>query len=59
MLVKDDKQEPAEPGQDEREVWEPPTLRAVGTIAQLVQVSKLSGSQDCGGRKRARSGKGC
>lgn len=44
---------------EERAVWEPPTIRAVGTIAELVQVSKTSGDQDCGGKRRLGTGTNC
>ena len=44
---------------DERAAWEPPTIRAVGTIAELVQVSKTSGDQDCGGKRRLGTGNNC
>jgi len=32
--------------------WEPPTLRVIGTISELVQATKRSGKQDCGGQRR-------
>lgn len=44
---------------DDRAVWEPPIIRAVGTIAELVQVSKTSGDQDCGGKRRIGTGGNC
>ena len=53
--MKKDTQQPREQASHEREeraVWEPPTIRAVGTIADLVQVTKRSGTKDCGGRNR-------
>jgi len=49
-----------EPKPDQaRAAWEPPQLRAVGTIAELVQQTKKSGTQDCGGKKRSGTGFGC
>ena len=60
--MKKDTQQPLERASHEREeraVWEPPTIRAVGTIADLVQVTKRSGTQDCGGRKRVGTGNSC
>jgi hypothetical protein len=44
---------------EERAVWEPPTIRAVGTIAELVQLTKRSGTQDCSGTKRTFTGNTC
>jgi hypothetical protein len=38
--------------QPERAAWQPPTITAVGTIAELVQQVKVSGNQDAGGRRR-------
>ncbi len=55
--MKKDTQQPLERAsheREEREVWEPPTIRAVGTIADLVQITKQSGTQDCGGKNRVR-----
>ncbi|MFI5178410.1 MAG: hypothetical protein ACHQO8_07605 [Vicinamibacterales bacterium] len=46
-------------GERRRAAWEPPTLRAVGTIAELVQQTKKSGTQDCSGKKRFGSGITC
>jgi hypothetical protein len=43
----------------EREPWEPPTITAVGTIADLIRAPKKSGTQDCGGRRRFLTGIGC
>jgi hypothetical protein len=49
-----------EPKDDQdRAAWEPPTFRAVGTIAELVQQTKRSGKQDCGGTKRFGTGFSC
>jgi hypothetical protein len=63
MLMKKDTSQPlAQPGHEEREdraVWEPPSIRAVGTIAELVQLTKRSGTQDCSGRKRLGTGNSC
>jgi hypothetical protein len=56
MVMQKDTQRPRESAShedEERAVWEPPTIRAVGTIADLVQVTKLSGTKDCNGRSRA------
>jgi hypothetical protein len=56
MVMKKDTQQPRERASHEREeraVWEPPTIRVVGTIADLVQLTKRSGTQDCSGRARA------
>lgn len=44
---------PAPPQQTvARRPWQAPTLTLAGTVADLVQVPKLSGSQDCGAQKR-------
>lgn len=48
----DNKREQSRPDQEERAAWETPTLRFVGTIAELVQATKKSGAQDCSGQKR-------
>lgn len=37
---------------DTRRPWQAPALTLAGTVADLVQVPKLSGSQDCGAQKR-------
>lgn len=58
----DTQQQPLDKGSHDREepaVWEPPTIRAVGTIAELVQLTKRSGTQDCSGRKRLGTGNSC
>lgn len=63
--MKKDNEQPRERASEEREhheeraVWESPTIRAVGTIADLVQLTKKSGTQDCSGRKRLGSGNSC
>ena len=38
--------------QPTRAPWEPPALRPVGAIADLVQQTKVSGNTDGGGTKR-------
>lgn len=40
------------PETSQRAAWETPRLVAVGTVAELVQVPKFSGTQDCGASKR-------
>jgi hypothetical protein len=57
-ITTDTTREQPRPAQEERAAWETPTLRFVGTIAELVQVTKKSGTQDCSGRKRISFG-GC
>jgi len=61
--MKDNRQQPRRlddhDDHEERLVWETPTIRAVGTIAELVQASKTSGDQDCGGKKRFGTGSNC
>ena len=60
--MKKDTQQPLERAnreREEREVWEPPTIRVVGTIADLVQISKESGTQDFGGHNCLGTGNKC
>jgi hypothetical protein len=62
MVMKKDTRQPLERAsreREEREVWETPTIRAVGTIADLVQITKESGTQDCGGHNRVGTGNKC
>jgi len=40
------------PARPMRAPWEPPALRPVGAIADLVQQTKVSGNTDGGGTKR-------
>jgi len=47
------------PDGHDRARWEPPTLRAVGSIAELVQQTKKSGTQDCSGTRRFGTGFSC
>ncbi|HKW00987.1 MAG TPA: hypothetical protein VJN96_14265 [Vicinamibacterales bacterium] len=61
-MKKDTHPQPLDWATREREVkavWEPPTIREVGTIADLVQLTKQSGTQDCGGKKRVGTGNSC
>ena len=47
-----DRKQTQAPRQPKRTPWEPPALRRVGTIAEIVQQPKVSGGVDGAGNKR-------
>lgn len=42
-----------------RRAWTVPTATYRGSVAELVQIAKTSGNQDCSGHKRRNSGSHC
>lgn len=53
------KKTPSETTKTRRRAWTTPTAEFRGTVAELVQIAKTSGNQDCSGHRRNNTGTHC